>query len=152
MAHGRVDVFFPVGHLVMALGLFALGGVLESRAPGLGTSSWQMLIWGFFISTVALYHATFTINSLDHMWGKRRYETKDCSRNNWMLAILTLGEGWHNNHHHYPVCARQGFFWWELDPTYYLLRLMELCGIIRELRGLPQGVLNRNLVKPAAPS
>ena len=81
-----------------------------------------MLVWGFFISTVVLYHATFTINSLAHRWGRRRYRTDDDSRNNWFLALITFGEGWHNNHHHYPVAARQGFYWWEVDITWYFLQ------------------------------
>ena len=81
-----------------------------------------MLVWGFFVSTVACYHGTYTINSLCHVWGRRRYATSDDSRNNWLLALITLGEGWHNNHHHYPASARQGFYWWEIDVTYYVLR------------------------------
>ena len=76
-----------------------------------------MLVWGFCVSTVVLYHATFTINSLAHRFGRRRYATRDDSRNNLWLALLTLGEGWHNNHHHYPASARQGFRWWEIDLT-----------------------------------
>ena len=83
-----------------------------------------MLVWGFFVSTVVLYHATFTINSLAHRFGTRRYATRDDSRNNCWLALLTFGEGWHNNHHHYPASARQGFYWWEIDLTYYGLRLL----------------------------
>src|SRR5678810_933604 len=80
---------------------------------------WGILVWGFFVSTVLLWHGTFTINSLSHVIGKRRYETRDDSRNHWALALITLGEGWHNNHHHYMVSARQGFRWWEIDVTYY---------------------------------
>ena len=81
-----------------------------------------MLVWGFFVSTVACYHGTYTINSLCHVWGRRRYATGDESRNNFWLALITLGEGWHNNHHRYPMSARQGFYWWEVDLTYYGLR------------------------------
>jgi stearoyl-CoA desaturase (delta-9 desaturase) len=92
-----------------------------------------MLIWGFFISTVCLYHCTFMINSLAHLMGTRRFETKDLSRNNFLLAIITLGEGWHNNHHRYPGAARQGLRWWEIDISYYLLLLMEQLGLIWEL-------------------
>ena len=96
-----------------------------------------MLVWGFCISTVALYHGTFTINSLAHRWGRRRYATRDESRNNFILAVLTLGEGWHNNHHHYPASVRQGFYWWEFDPTYYFLRLLEMLGLVWDLRQVP---------------
>ena len=93
-----------------------------------------MLIWGFFISTVLCWHATYTINSLSHLFGRQRYRTGDTSRNNWFLALLTLGEGWHNNHHYYPSAARQGFYWWEYDITYYLLKLMSWLGLIWDLK------------------
>ena len=107
-----------------------LGVALEKWAPGLGTNGWQMLIWGFFVSTVLTSHGTYTINSLSHVFGKQRYKTGDSSRNNWFLALITLGEGWHNNHHHYPSSTRQGFYWWEIDITYYLLKVMSWMGII----------------------
>ena len=94
-------------------------------------------MWGFCVSTVVLYHATFAINSLAHRFGRRRYDTRDDSRNNAWLALLTFGEGWHNNHHHYPAAARQGFYWWEIDLTYYgaaLLRAAASCGICEPCR------------------
>ena len=96
-----------------------------------------MLVWGFVISTIVLYHATFMVNSLAHVWGWRRYATRDASRNNPVIALFTLGEGWHNNHHHYPAAARQGFFWWEFDPTYYALRVMATLGLVWDLKPLP---------------
>lgn len=99
---------------------------------------------GFAISTVAVYHATYTINSLAHRWGSRRFDTKDDSRNNFVLALLTMGEGWHNNHHHYPASARQGFYWWEIDLTYYGLMVLSWLGLIRDLRPVPAHVLVRN--------
>ena len=133
----RYDVAVPI---VFALALFAFGGALEAFAPGLGTNAWQMLVWGFFVSTVVLYHGTFTINSLAHGWGSRRFETKDDSRNNLWLALLTMGEGWHNNHHHAPGTARQGFRWWEVDASYYLLKGLERIGVVRNLRPIPAGV------------
>jgi len=102
----------------------------------------QFLVWGFFVSTTVLYHATYTINSLAHRFGTRRYETHDNSRNNVWLALLTLGEGWHNNHHRYPAAARQGFFWWEVDVSYWVLRLMSAMAIVRDLRPVPASVLN----------
>jgi stearoyl-CoA desaturase (delta-9 desaturase) len=143
----RFDIVVPV---LFGTGLFLVGAVLERAAPGLGTNGPQLLIWGFFVSTVLLFHGTATINSLDHMFGSRRYRTEDQSRNNPLLALITLGEGWHNNHHHYPVTARQGFFWWEIDITYYLLRAMQKAGIIRDLRPLPAEVRERNRIDASA--
>lgn len=92
------------------------------------------LAWGFFVGTVALYHATFLVNSVCHVWGSRRFETTDRSRNNWWAALLTMGEGWHNNHHHYMSCARQGFKWWEVDVSYYVIRTLALVGIVWDVR------------------
>jgi stearoyl-CoA desaturase (delta-9 desaturase) len=98
------------------------------------------LVWGYFVSTVFLWHGTFTINSLTHVWGGRRYQTTDDSRNNLWLALITLGEGWHNNHHHYQRSARQGFFWWEIDMSYYVLKLMEGLRLVRDVEGVPAHV------------
>lgn len=133
----RFDILVPVALAVL---LFVLGSVLERVAPGLQTSGAQLLIWGFFVSTVVLFHATVTINSLSHVWGKRRYETRDTSRNNALLAVITFGEGWHNNHHHYPASARQGFYWWEIDLTFYVLKLMSWAGLIWELKPVPERI------------
>jgi stearoyl-CoA desaturase (delta-9 desaturase) len=130
----RFDILVP---FALAVGLLLLGKVLHAHWPELGTSGGQMLVWGFFISTVACYHGTYTINSLCHVWGRRRYQTGDDSRNNLLLALITLGEGWHNNHHRYPASARQGFYWWEIDLTYYGLRLLAAVGLIRDLKGVP---------------
>jgi stearoyl-CoA desaturase (Delta-9 desaturase) len=130
----RFDVAVP---LLLALGLYALGAWLEATQPALGTSGAQLLVWGFFVSTVALSHATYTINSLAHRFGRRRYATRDDSRNSFWLALLTFGEGWHNNHHHYPAAARQGFYWWEIDLSYYGLRVLAALGIIWDLRPVP---------------
>ena len=135
----RFDVFAP---LALAAALYALGEWLAAAHPALGTNGLQLLTWGFCISTVVLYHATFTVNSLAHSVGRRRYATSDRSRNNWWLAILTLGEGWHNNHHHYPGAARQGFFWWEIDLTYYGLRLLAALGLISDLKLVPAAMLH----------
>jgi stearoyl-CoA desaturase (delta-9 desaturase) len=130
----RFDILVPV---LLALALYALGSWLHLRQPQLGTSGPQLLVWGFFISTIVLFHATVTINSLAHRWGSRRFATNDDSRNNWLLALLTFGEGWHNNHHHFPGSARQGFKWWEYDLTYYGLRLMACVGLVWDLKGMP---------------
>ena len=105
-----------------------------------------MLVWGFCISTVACYHATYTINSLAHRFGRRRYATNDDSRNNPWLALVTLGEGWHNNHHHYPASARQGFYWWEIDLTYYGLKALAVLGLIRDLKPVPLQVREAHAV------
>ena len=142
----RFDLVMPVllGALMLGLGMF-----LEAYAPSLGTNGPQMLIWGFFVSTVVLFHGTVTINSLSHVWGSRRYQTKDQSRNNWFLAIITLGEGWHNNHHHYPGSARQGFFWYEYDLTYYGLKVLSWFGLIWDLKPVPELFKNAHL-KPKA--
>ena len=126
--------------VALAGACWALGAWLESSAPQLGTSAQQMLVWGFFISTVVLYHATYTINSLAHRFGSRRYATRDDSRNNAWLALITLGEGWHNNHHYFPAAARQGFFWWELDLSFIGLRALALLGIVSDLREVPTHV------------
>ncbi|UCF39358.1 MAG: acyl-CoA desaturase [Acidobacteriota bacterium] len=133
----RFDNFVP---LALAIGLFGFGELLRLVAPGLGTTGPQLLIWGFFISTVVLFHGTCTINSLAHTFGRRRYETTDHSRNSLILALITLGEGWHNNHHHFPASTRQGFFWWEVDLTYYVLVLFSKLGLIWDLRGVPEHV------------
>jgi stearoyl-CoA desaturase (delta-9 desaturase) len=93
------------------------------------------------VSTVLLWHGTFTINSLSHMFGRRRYATDDNSRNSAILAVVTLGEGWHNNHHHYQRSTRQGFFWWEWDPTYYVLVAMKTLGLVWDLHEPPAKLL-----------
>jgi stearoyl-CoA desaturase (Delta-9 desaturase) len=108
----------------------ALGAAIYF-AGGLGA-----FLWGYVLSTVILYHATFCINSLAHVWGTRRFATADESRNNFVLALVTFGEGWHNNHHRFMYACRQGILWWELDLTYYGLRLLNYLGVARELRGV----------------
>lgn len=130
----RFDVLVPA---LLFAGLYALGEGLAVWAPGLGTDGWQLLVWGGGISTVLVFHATCSINSLAHKLGRRRYETGDDSRNSFLLAMITLGEGWHNNHHHYAVCCRQGFYWWEIDPTYYILRGLQAIGVVDGVRELP---------------
>lgn len=121
---------------VFALGFFVcgLGMAAHHWAPWLHTDGRQMLVWGFFVSTVFLYHGTFCINSFCHLMGSRRYATKDSSRNSLILALITLGEGWHNNHHRYPASERQGFYWWEVDITHYGLVFLSWFGIVWALR------------------
>lgn len=103
-------------------------------------AGWSGVFIGFFLSTVLLWHATFAVNSVAHIFGRRRYETNDTSRNSLAVALVTCGEGWHNNHHHYPASARQGFYWWEIDLSYYVLRLLSFVGIVRDLRTPPARV------------
>jgi stearoyl-CoA desaturase (delta-9 desaturase) len=103
-------------------------------------AGWPGLVVGFFWSTVAVYHATFSINSLAHVIGRRRYVTGDDSRNNWLLALLTMGEGWHNNHHAYQSSVRQGFRWWEIDLTFYILKALSWLGLVWDLKSPPQAV------------
>lgn len=117
-----------------------LPGVVLALICGL-TLGLPGLVIGFFVSTVLLWHSTFLINSLAHVVGKRRYATRDDSRNNVWLALLTLGEGWHNNHHRYPAAARNGFFWWEIDMTYYGLLLLKRLGLVWDLRAVPKKIL-----------
>jgi stearoyl-CoA desaturase (delta-9 desaturase) len=122
-----LNEYWWVPVLVVAGALFAIGG-------------WFALVWGFAVSQVLTWHGTFTINSLSHLWGARRYDTTDDSRNNPVLAVITMGEGWHNNHHHYQVSARQGFFWWEIDGTYYVLRALAAIGLVWDLHGVPDHI------------
>lgn len=130
----RFDMLAP---FVLAIFMYGTGALLELIAPQLGTSGPQLLVWGFVVSTVLLFHVTVSINSVAHVWGRRRYQTGDDSRNNALLALLTFGEGWHNNHHHYPNSARQGFFWWEFDLTYLALRSMQALGLTWDLKPVP---------------
>ena len=118
-------------------------GVLLAVSSWL-VGSWTGLSW-FFVSTVFLWHGTFAINSLAHWWGRRRYDTTDDSKNSLALALITMGEGWHNNHHYYQRSVRQGFFWWEIDMTYYILRAMSAVGLVWDLQMPPQKVLEGKL-------
>ncbi len=119
-----IDRWHWVPGLALATGLFLAGG-------------WPALLWGFFVSTALLWHGTFVINSLAHVIGRRRYETGDESKNSFLLAVVTLGEGWHNNHHFYATTANQGWFWWELDVSYAVLRALRLVGLVSDLRTPP---------------
>ena len=133
----RYDQTVP---FVYGLVMLGIGWLLEKYAPSLGVTMGQFFIWTFFISTTVLLHGTLFINSLAHVWGNRRYQTEDQSRNSWFLAIVTLGEGWHNNHHHYPHSTRQGFYWWEFDVTYYGLKVLSWLGIVWDLRPVPHHI------------
>lgn len=133
----RFDTLVPI---LFAASLLVLGMVLERAAPGLGVTGGQLLVWGFFISTTALFHGTACINSFAHIFGTRRFETSDASRNNALLAVITLGEGWHNNHHRYQSGVRQGLYWWEFDPTWWGLWMLARLGLVWDLRPVPRAV------------
>ena len=138
----RYDQTVPFAYGLLML---ATGWALETFFPSLGVTVGQFFIWTFFISTTVLLHGTLFINSLAHVWGRRRYETDDDSRNSWLLTFITLGEGWHNNHHRYPHSVRQGFRWWELDMTYYGLKFLSWAGLIWDLRAVPKAVIEEGL-------
>ena len=137
-----LDRFDSLVPLSLVPAFYAAGEFLAAFAPALGTSGPQLLVFGVCISTVLLYHMTFSINSIAHRFGSRRFETKDQSRNNPLLALFTFGEGWHNNHHRYPAAARQGFRWWEFDASWCLLRLMSALGLVWNLRPVPERIRN----------
>ena len=130
--------FHLVPPALLGIAVFAVGGP-------------SALFTGFFLSTVFLYHGTFVINSLTHLWGRRRYRTSDTSRNSLALAIITLGEGWHNNHHYYQSSANQGFFWWEIDVSFYVLKVLSWLGLASGLRGVPEHVKRSNLLVDGGP-
>lgn len=145
-----LDRWHWIPTLVTAAACFALGAVLEQQAPALGTSGAQMLVVGFLWSTLAMYHATYAVNSFGHTIGWRRYETGDQSRNNPLVALVTLGEGWQNNHHRFPAAARSGIFWWEFDPTWWLLRGLAALGLVWDVRPVPAEAYSERL-RPLRP-
>jgi len=113
--------------LLLAVAMFLIGGM-------------PWLIWGFCLPTMTLAHATFAINTINHMFGSRRFDTIDESRNNAVTAFFAVGEGWHNNHHRYQRSARNGFYWWEFDPTWYVIRLMQMVGLVWDVKTVPQRI------------
>lgn len=142
-----LDKFALAVPVIIGFIIYFLGDFLAVNNPELGTNGIQLLVWGFFVSTVVCSHAVFSINSIDHMFGSRRYDLPNTSRNNVLMAILTLGEGWHNNHHHYAITARAGFYWWEIDITYYLLVVLSWFRIVKDLRPLPKKIRDKNQIK-----
>ncbi|MDA8269666.1 MAG: acyl-CoA desaturase [Actinomycetota bacterium] len=136
-----LDRYHHLVPLTVAAGTFGLGALLAGVWPTLHTSAWQVLVWGFVLPTVALYHSTFAVNSIAHRFGRRRFATRDDSRNNWLVALLTLGEGWHNNHHRFPASARQGLSRLEVDPTWLGIRALAALGLARGLRNVPSWAL-----------
>jgi stearoyl-CoA desaturase (delta-9 desaturase) len=130
----RFDWLVPT---LLGLTLYLSGCACDLYFPALKTSGLQLLVWGFFVSSCVLFHCVASINSIAHVFGNRRYDTADDSKNNFWLALVTLGEGWHNNHHFAKSSVRQGFYWWEIDVCYYILRVMAFLGIIWDLRPVP---------------
>ena len=135
----RFDWIVPI---IFLASMYGFGEWLAVAHPHLETNGAQMLVWCGFISTVAVYHATFCVNSLCHLVGGQPYRSDDHSRNNWLVALLTFGEGWHNNHHRYPGSARQGFRWWQVDITYQLLRVLSLLRVVKNLKQVPRAVVD----------
>lgn len=144
----RFDV---IGPAMLFVFLFALGAGLNAWDPLLGTTGLQMVVWGFFISTTLLFHATCAVNSLAHTLGSKRFDNDDESRNSLFLALITLGEGWHNNHHQYQASARQGFYWWEIDISYYLIRLLGFAGVVWDIKPVPASTYQRAAAKRLSP-
>ena len=130
-----------VAPISLGVVLFVLGQWLSAAYPQLGTNGWQLLVIGLFCSTTILYHVTFAVNSFGHRYGSRRYDTNDVSRNSLWLALVSGGEGWHNNHHRYPTSERQGFYWWEIDPTHYAIVLLSWVKVVWDVRGPAPAVL-----------
>jgi stearoyl-CoA desaturase (Delta-9 desaturase) len=133
-----LDGWHVVPPIAYAAAMYLAGGV-------------PALLWGYFVSTVLLWHGTFLVNSLAHVIGRRRYATPDGSRNSFIIALFTLGEGWHNNHHHYQSTTNQGWFWWEIDLTWYALRALAAVGVVRDLRTPPPEVRDSGRIGAAAP-
>ena len=127
----RHYVWLIVGQIAL---LYALGAYLGATSPELGTSGAQMVVWGFFVSTVFTWHVTFCVNSVCHRWGQRPYDTGDASTNNPFIGILAFGEGWHNNHHFYANSARHGLRWWQFDVTWYLIKALSWVGLASDLK------------------
>ncbi len=134
-----INKYYLLPPFVLMIAVWLVGGYVNSGGDWalVPTAGLSTLVVGFFTSTVILFHGTFSINSLMHMIGNQRYKSKDESKNSLILALVTLGEGWHNNHHYYQSSVRQGFFWWEIDITFYLLKILSWFGIIWDLRPVP---------------
>lgn len=136
-----IDRFDWLPPVLLLLSLFVIGEYLSLTS---GIRGLNMVIWGFCVSTILVYHCTFAVNSIAHLWGTQRYNTKEESKNNFFVALLTFGEGWHNNHHHYPGSIRQGFYWWEVDLTYYALRFLSFFGIVYNLRTVSKAIRQKH--------
>ncbi|BCS34367.1 delta 9 acyl-lipid fatty acid desaturase [Luteitalea sp. TBR-22] len=132
-----LDEYYWAPPLLMAIALYLYGGL-------------QWLAWGFLLPTMTLAHATFAINTINHLYGSRRFDTVDESRNNPITALFAVGEGWHNNHHRYQRSARNGFYWWEFDPTWYVIKAMSLLGLAWDLQPVPERIYREARERTAA--
>ncbi len=137
-----LERYYYVVSIAYALLLFLLGEAWRAFDPGAGTNGLQLVVWGAVLSTVCTYHVVWSANSFCHRFGTRRFPTADDSRNNVIVSLLTLGDGWHNNHHYCPYSARHGFRWWEIDVNYAILRILSLMGVVWDLK-LPPGRTDR---------
>ncbi len=138
-----LNKYHAVPSIILMILVIALGGIVNGGGLGMMFSvpgGLSTLFIGYFLSTVILYHGTFSINSLMHRIGRKRYETGDESKNSIFLALITLGEGWHNNHHYFESSTRQGFYWWEIDITYYLLKMMSWVGLVWDIQEVPSHI------------
>jgi stearoyl-CoA desaturase (delta-9 desaturase) len=142
-----LDRFYLVPPIISAALLFILGVILQRVRPELQTSGLQMLAWGFFVSTVLVHHAIYSANSIGHILGSRRFNSTDTSRNNLFVALLTFGDGWHNNHHYYQRSARHGFYWWEIDLTHYILKGLSYFGVVWDLHTPPERIYAKASLK-----
>lgn len=136
-----IDRHFWIAVVTWGAGCWGLGALLQRWFPTSGITGAQMFVWAFVVATVFLYHVTYCINSLAHVLGSRRFITTDQSRNNFVLALFAFGEGWHNNHHYYPASARNGFYWWEVDVTYYMIWAFSKLGLVWDVKPVPERVL-----------
>lgn len=136
-----LDKYYYLIVIGYAVFIFYLGYILNIFFPSWGITGFSSLVWGFFISTILLYHITFSINSIMHLFGSRAFNTKDSSKNNFLLSIFTLGEAWHNNHHRYPTSQRQGFIWWQIDITHLILSCLKFLGLIWDVKSPPRSIL-----------
>jgi stearoyl-CoA desaturase (delta-9 desaturase) len=146
-----LDRFYLVPPITSAVLLFVFGVILGRFRPELHTSGLQILTWGFFVSTVLVHHAIYSVNSIGHFLGSRRFNSTDSSRNNLIVALLTFGDGWHNNHHYYQRSARHGFYWWEIDLTQYILKGLSYFGIVRDLHTPPEWIYARASLEKTRP-
>jgi len=146
-----LDRFYLVPPIISAALFFFLGLTLQRVRPELHTSGLQILAWGFFVSTVMVHHAIFSANSIGHCIGTRRFDCTDNSRNNLIVALLTFGDGWHNNHHYYQRSARHGFYWWEIDLTHYILKGLSYVGLVWDLHTPPERVYATALLAKMQP-
>jgi stearoyl-CoA desaturase (Delta-9 desaturase) len=139
-----LEKYYYVVVIAYGLVMYAAGEIWQRVDPAAGVTGAQLLVWGSIVSTVFAYHAIWSANSIGHRFGSRRFPTRDDSRNNWLVSLITLGDGWHHNHHYCPYSARHGFRWWEIDVNYWILRVLEALGLVWGLKLPPKRVYSYN--------